>query len=40
MMNPTERSSINFAPMVINAAFSGSWYDIKQEATGYLNQFL
>jgi hypothetical protein len=25
--------------VIINTAFSGSWHDIKQEATGYLNQF-
>jgi len=35
-MNPTDQSSINVAPSVINVAFSGSWDDIKQEATRYL----
>jgi hypothetical protein len=39
-MNPTDRSSINVAPTVINAVFSGGWDDIKQEATRYLNKFL
>jgi len=29
MMNPTDQSSINVAPHVINAAFSGNWHDTK-----------
>lgn len=40
MMNPTDQISINVVlTVIINTAFSGSWHDIKQEATGYLNQF-